>query len=853
VTSAKLIIGDSLTVLRTLPDDSVDLVLTSPPYLALRSYLRADDPAKQHEMGSESTPGEFIDALLDVTEELARVLAPHGSIAIELGDTYCADMETEILTQRGWLTADALTVDDIALTLNPLSRLAEWQPVQAVNRFPAVPRSMLSMEGDRGHSSLTTANHRWLTERRVQTGGIGQSRPGEQNGRGNLTQSQVEEIRGRYAAGNVKQTTLAEEYGVIQATISKITTGRTWTKEPVESSGAREWVSGETTSDELISEDRIQVAALVANLPTEPKWSDALVEAVAWYWTEGNDRTKYGKARGLFITQSERVHPRSCDRIRRCLTVLYGPPVKKLQGKKRGNPDDASPQWREDRSRLKTDGAVNWKLNGAAADVIRLHAPDKVVRPEWLTELTQAQLDLFVMASVEADGHERRNEISLSQSNVGDGSVVARRRAESFQIAAIISGKYATIREHMTSTSDRPERKVSGPSHPAWSVHVGSKYYFKPGRTRQEWVIHDGEVWCPSTANGSWLARRKGAPFFTGNSGSGGAGGDYNEGGLRDDAPKFSGSAMSYRKSAVRNRSLTDWPQAKSLTMIPESYRWALAYGRNPFNGRETDPWRVRNVVRHFRPNPPVGALGDKVRPATSEWVVACKSRTRFFDLDAVRTATDEPVQTTRVGMASAGKGISGGDSGNPDKLRLSNNPAGAPPLDWWDDDDLEWKDAAGFIQPTSGYPGAHYATFSPKVVARLIKPMCPAKVCRTCGEPSRLITDSTKWVKRETDPLINDGGKGGGAHGDRCASPTTTGWTECDCSDDNNPARGLLGKWRPGVVLDPFAGSGTTLQVATGHGFDAVGIDLDARNADLCQSRVGMFLEVVEPPKVAA
>ena len=58
--------------------------------------------------------------------------------------------------------------------------------------------------------------------------------------------------------------------------------------------------------------------------------------------------------------------------------------------------------------------------------------------------------------------------------------------------------------------------------------------------------------------------------------------------------------------------------------------------------------------------------------------------------------------------------------------------------------------------------------------------------------------------------------------------------------------------KWRPGVVLDPFAGSGTTLAVATGHGRDAIGIDLDERNAHLAQERVGMFLTVEWPEAVA-
>ena len=61
-----------------------------------------------------------------------------------------------------------------------------------------------------------------------------------------------------------------------------------------------------------------------------------------------------------------------------------------------------------------------------------------------------------------------------------------------------------------------------------------------------------------------------------------------------------------------------------------------------------------------------------------------------------------------------------------------------------------------------------------------------------------------------------------------------TLGWSDCG---HNN--------WRPGIVLDPFAGSGTTLAVATGHGRDAIGIDLDPRNAELARERVGMFLTI--------
>ena len=88
MSTARYLIGDVFDVMASMPDDSVDLVLTSPPFLALRSYLPADHPDKAKEIGSEPTPAEFIDTLLALTAEWGRLLAPHGSIAVELGDTY---------------------------------------------------------------------------------------------------------------------------------------------------------------------------------------------------------------------------------------------------------------------------------------------------------------------------------------------------------------------------------------------------------------------------------------------------------------------------------------------------------------------------------------------------------------------------------------------------------------------------------------------------------------------------------------------------------------------------------------------------------------------------------------------
>ena len=81
-------VGDVRDRLAELPDGSVDLIVTSPPFLALRSYLPADHPDKDREIGSEPSPADFIDTLLGLSAEWDRVLTPTGSLCVELGDTY---------------------------------------------------------------------------------------------------------------------------------------------------------------------------------------------------------------------------------------------------------------------------------------------------------------------------------------------------------------------------------------------------------------------------------------------------------------------------------------------------------------------------------------------------------------------------------------------------------------------------------------------------------------------------------------------------------------------------------------------------------------------------------------------
>lgn len=77
-----LLLGKSLDVLRTLPDESVDCVVTSPPYYGLRDY------EVEGQYGLEETPAEYVATMRAVFIEVKRVLARDGTLWLNLGDTY---------------------------------------------------------------------------------------------------------------------------------------------------------------------------------------------------------------------------------------------------------------------------------------------------------------------------------------------------------------------------------------------------------------------------------------------------------------------------------------------------------------------------------------------------------------------------------------------------------------------------------------------------------------------------------------------------------------------------------------------------------------------------------------------
>lgn len=77
-----VLIGDVIDRLRNLPDKSINLVVTSPPYWGQRDY------GSKGQIGSEKTPEEYIKKMLEVAEELRRVLTDDGAYFLNIGDKY---------------------------------------------------------------------------------------------------------------------------------------------------------------------------------------------------------------------------------------------------------------------------------------------------------------------------------------------------------------------------------------------------------------------------------------------------------------------------------------------------------------------------------------------------------------------------------------------------------------------------------------------------------------------------------------------------------------------------------------------------------------------------------------------
>lgn len=96
-------VGDNITNLKNIPDTSVDMCVTSPPYYNLRDYNNSG------QIGAENTVRDFVDNLVEVFDEIHRILKPTGSCWVNIGDTYDKKRLLQVpskfeiaMCDRGW-------------------------------------------------------------------------------------------------------------------------------------------------------------------------------------------------------------------------------------------------------------------------------------------------------------------------------------------------------------------------------------------------------------------------------------------------------------------------------------------------------------------------------------------------------------------------------------------------------------------------------------------------------------------------------------------------------------------------------------------------------------------------------
>lgn len=320
-----------------------------------------------------------------------------------------------------------------------------------------------------------------------------------------------------------------------------------------------------TTTEEITNGDagtksRIISAAPNADLPLTPVHSDALVEIVAWYMTEGTrrhdyetssftladydgwnawldihaPRTKkavrsgrrirgpktlssfctdrgldYDEARTFFkakpgrlsisISQSLTVNPSKCAAIRKALTECFGPP--------REIHAETGRTWAEFPP-AKGRTVAGFHIDPDAANEITTHfidAKNKVVSREFIMSLTKAQLELFVSVCLDGDGYRK------TQRTFGMGQN-SEQRSDIFALALTLLGvPYSQFAD---------EKTYNGNPYMWFSTSARRS----PGVPLLPRIVDDieihkysGVVWCPQTDNSTWFARRNGKVYFTGN------------------------------------------------------------------------------------------------------------------------------------------------------------------------------------------------------------------------------------------------------------------------------------------------------------------------------------------------
>jgi DNA modification methylase len=283
----------------------------------------------------------------------------------------------------------------------------------------------------------------------------------------------------------------------------------------------------------------------------------------------------------------------------------------------------------------------------------------------------------------------------------------------------------------------------------------------------------------------------------------------------------------------------------KDLVGIP----WRLALAM------QADGWWLRSDIVWAKPNPMPESVTDRPTKSHEYVFLFSKAERYYYDAVAVKEAHVTP-QGRREKKAGA-RPMRGQEAIRP---RGNLEATGSNAERYWGPGGRNLRSV--WTMTTRPFREAHFATFPPELPERCIKAASSAKgACPACGAPwARVVErgEPDRAHQRACGGGIDGGYVGGAlknyaAAGAQDASATkarilagmttsaTIGWRPtCKCGREDVA---------PCVVMDPFAGAGTTLLVAGRLGRDAVGIEL---NRAYCEMAVRRCRETFEPPLFA-
>jgi len=271
------------------------------------------------------------------------------------------------------------------------------------------------------------------------------------------------------------------------------------------------------------------------------------------------------------------------------------------------------------------------------------------------------------------------------------------------------------------------------------------------------------------------------------------------------------------------------YPYSTSAALKPKDLigqPWRVAFAL------QAAGWYLRSDIIWSKPNPMPESVTDRPTKAHEYIFLLTKSERYFYDADAIREAHATPAD--QMGNKNGKRALRGQEA-----IRPRGN------LEATDDAAARYFSAGGRNKrtvweiATAPYPEAHFATFPPALVEPCIRAGTSEKgVCPTCGAPWERILEPEAKGRWDGDTGTNGPTKVAKQTAERkqaTGGRRTMGWTPGCEHQTRNPSYLLA----PATVLDPFAGTSTTGQVALENGRCYIGIELDPKSIALSERRL--------------